>query len=184
MFILSFIITQANMKHRIFLLVIALIATFGSIFAEEKDNMYPTANRLFHIARSANKNLVCYDVNLTNGKLNTKEPLKVYWVNREEHPGQTEGLNYIQRKMAYGYKLLSSQGDSCICSLTAYPKRKLTIKQRNSEYICLININDQPAILQSLYVKASPRNPLHVEYVEIQGLSLSDNKFITERVTR
>ena len=71
------------------------------------DSTYPTAERLFHIARSLNKNLVCYDVNLENGKLNTKVPLNIYWVNREERVGETNELSYFQRKMAYGYKLVS-----------------------------------------------------------------------------
>lgn len=138
----------------------------------------------FHIARSVNKNLVCYDVNLRDGKLDTHDPLNVYWVNREKHPGETNGLSYIQRKMAYGYKLISASDNACVCSLTAYPSRQLTITKRDSRYVCYITINNQQAILQSLYVKASSKNPLSVEYVELQGISVATNQPVTERVRK
>lgn len=150
----------------------------------QEGNTYPTPERLFHIARSANKNLVCYDVNLIGGKLDAKKPINVYWVNREEHPGKTNGLSYIQRKMAYGYKLISSGEDRSVCSLTAYPDRQLTIAKGESGYVCYIQINNKKSILKSLYVKASPRNPLSVEYVELRGVSLDTKQVITERVKK
>ena len=173
------------MKQRFILTFLFLCIPLLGVYAnDQEENTYETEERLFHIARSANKNLVCYDVNLINGKLNAKEPLKVYWVNREEHPGETNGLNYIQRKLAYGYKLVSGNQESCICTLTAYPSRKLTITHRDNEYICLITINNQEAILKSLYVKASPKNPLSVEYVELRGVSLSTQEALAERVKK
>ena len=174
------------MKKKIFgSLLLLILPLFGFAFEETEGNTYKTADRLFHIARSANKNLVCYDVNIENGELQTKHPIKVYWVDREEHPGKTEGLSYIQRKLAYGYKLVSNEGNTCVCSLSAYPKRPLTIsKQEDGSYVCLITINDEQAVLQSLYVKAHPHNPLNVEYVELRGISLKTNEVITERVKR
>ena len=121
---------------------------------------------------------------MVNGKLDTAKPLKVYWVNREEHPGETNGLNFIQRKLAYGYKLVSGNDERCICSLTAYPDRKLTIVQKGTKCICTVIINNQPALLKSLYVKANPKNPLSVEYVELKGISLDTKEMITERVKK
>lgn len=149
-----------------------------------EENTYPTSERLFHIARSANKNLVCYDVNLENGKLNTKTPLNVYWVNREEQPGKTNGLSYFQRKMAYGYKLVAEGDNSSEITLSAYPAKKLTICQRDSKYVCLVTINNREAILESLYVKAKPSNPLSVEYVELQGIIPDTQERISERVSK
>ena len=84
--------------------LLLLAFSFGMKAAEPEDNLYLTPQRLFHISRSINKNLVCYDANLTNGKLDTEKPLNVYWVNREERTGEKEGLNFSQRKRAYGYK--------------------------------------------------------------------------------
>ncbi len=173
------------MKNKILCILFSLFCFFSEGYAkDEEGNTYKTPERLFYISRSANKNLVCYDINLKEGKMDSRKPLKVYWVNREEHPGKIGELSFIQRKLAYGYKLLSSQNDICICSLTAYPSRRLTIEQQGDKYICLITINNEPAILQSLYVKANPRNPLNVEYVKLTGLSLSTQREVTEIVKR
>ena len=158
---------------------------FMSLCADDlEDNTYETANRLFHIGKSANKNLVCYDANVVDGKLDVQKPLKVYWVNREERPGETNGLSFIQRKMAYGYKLVSGDQTRCICTLTAYPDRKLTIKKEGDKYICTVTINNKLAVLKSLFVKSSPKNPLSVEYVELRGISVETNEALTERVKK
>ncbi len=175
---------QKYFKQFILSLFMVCVPFFGLHAEDQEGNTYATAERLFYIARSANKNLVCYDANLVNGKLNTEKPLKVYWVNREERPGETNGLSYIQRKLAYGYKLVSNNQGQCICTLTAYPDRKLTITQKGSECICTVLINNQQAILKSLYVKASPKNPLSVEYVELRGVSVDTREPLTERVKK
>ena len=101
-------------KRWLLSIVIMLFPFVASFAADPEEGTYPTVGRLFHIARSVNKNLVCYDVNLRDGKLDTHDPLNVYWVNREKHPGETNGLSYIQRKMAYGYKLISASDNACM----------------------------------------------------------------------
>lgn len=167
--------------------IIALVFLFCivKVYATNpEENTYPTTERLFHIARSANRNLVCYDVNLENGRLNTKNPLHVYWVNREERPGATNGLNYFQRKMAYGYKLDSEGNDSSEIHLSAYPAKKLTICKKDAKYVCLTLIGNRRAILESLYVKARLSNPLSVEYVELQGTAIDDGAKVTERMKK
>ena len=147
------------MKTIYLILLLSLITVVHA--SNPDDSTYPTAERLFHIARSLNKNLVCYDVNLENGKLNTKSPLNIYWVNREERVGETNGLSYFQRKMAYGYKLVSEGDDTSEVTLTAYSGKKLTI-----------------------YVKGKPNNPLGVEYVELQGTAINTGVKVTERVKK
>ena len=171
---------------KIFILGLFLILLpFVGLSADNiKENTYRTANRLFHIARSANRNLVCYDVNMKLDQLNPKEPLRVYWVDREQHPGKTDQLNYIQKKLAYGYKLIETNGNECTISLTAYPSRRLTIKRYKNEYACFVMINNRLAILQSLYVKAHEHNPLNVLYVELRGITVDTQEQVTERVKR
>ena len=84
--------------------------------------------------------------------------------------------------MAYGYKVIESGQNVWKCSLTAYPKRELILTKYKKGYVCIVNINHQKAILESLYVKAHPKNPLKVEYVELRGTSLVSNLPVTERV--
>jgi len=138
--------------------------------------------RLFHIERSKNKNLVCYDVNLSNGVLDLKEPLDIYWVNQEESFGEIKGLSGIQKRLAYGYKIVSQSNNTCKVTLTAYSGRELTIRKEADKYICVITINNQPCILQKLYVKAKASNSLSVEYIELTGHSIHSGEKITEKV--
>ncbi len=152
----------------------------GCLWAQE--DTYPTTERLFHIERNKNRNLVCYDVNLIDGKLNTQKPLLVYWINREETPGMKKDLNMIQRTMAYGYKLVSSGDDSAEVTLMAYPGRTLTIRKVDGKYVCLIQIANQPAILHHLYVKAKDGNFLRVDYVELFGQEEVSRSSVSERV--
>lgn len=150
--------------------------------AEPEGNLYLTPERLFHISRSVNRNLVCYDVNLVDGKLDEDEPLNVYWVNREERMGEKNGLNFFQRKMAYGYKVVAKGKGSSTVTLTAYPARKIEICRQGAGYACRTTINGKPAILQYMYVKVNDRNPLKVNYVELHGQTLSSKEEVTERI--
>ena len=115
-----------------FLLTLSALALSPMRASEPEENLYLTPQRLFHIARSINKNLVCYDANLVGGKLDTQKPLNVYWVNREEHMGEKNGLSFIQRKMAYGYKVVAEGNNTSTVTLTAYNGRKLEICQQGT----------------------------------------------------
>ncbi len=169
-------------------ILIALLLFFfyvpGFLYAQDANNFYPTEERLFHIERSKNKNLVCYDVNLVDGKLDAKNPLNIYWVNREETPGETKPLNAMQKRLAYGYKVISRNEDSLEITLSAYSGKVLTVHKLGGKYVCTLDINNQQAILNSLYVKAKESNSLSVEYVELRGLNLDTKESISERVEK
>jgi len=149
-----------------------------------QDNSYPTENRLFHIERSKNRNLVCYDINLVDGKLANKDPLSIYWINREDNPGEKKGLTAIQKKLAYGYKLISQDETTCEVSLSAYSGRNITIEKLDNKYVCTIMINNEPAILTFLYVKAKESNSLSVEYVELHGTSIETKQPVSEQIRK
>ncbi len=157
-----------------------LICLSGLLYARE--DPYSTPGHLFHIERSKNKNLVCYDVNLTEGKLDTEKPLTVYWIVRDKEPGVRKELNAIQRQMAYGYKLVSAGDDTAEVNLKAYPERTLSIRKSGGNYICVITIAGQPAILRHLYVKAKEGSSLSVEYVELTGVTLDTHQPVSERI--
>lgn len=148
----------------------------------QDNNLYPTEYRLFHIERSLNRNLVCYDINLTDGVPDKKNPIYVYWRNREKEPGKKSDLTAIQRKYAYGYKLISSSADSFEITLKPYDAKTLTVKKQGQKYICVATINNHPAILQSLYVKSQESNSLKVEYIELRGIQIDTGAPLTEKV--
>jgi len=86
--------------------------------------------------------------------------------------------------MAYGYKVVSVAEHTCTITLTAYPERELTICREGDHFVCRVKIDNRQAILQSLYVKASPNNPLNVEYVELQGITTDTGVPVTEKVSK
>ena len=168
-----------SLKRSMITLVIFFCSS-GFLFAS--DNTYPTKNRLFHIERSKNKNIVCYDMNMDKtGKPDDKKPLSVYWINREEHPGQHGELSYIQEKLAYGYTVAGKQNGVIIIELNAVKNRKITLERNKQKYICRMEINRKPAELTMIYVKTKSPNSLQVEYVDIHGLDLSTGTSVTER---
>lgn len=169
-----------KVKYQPLLLILICLFLSAGVFSQE--NTYPTKERLFHIERSKNRNMVCYDVNLVDGKPDEKEPLNVYWINREESPGQKKGLTGIQKRMAYGYKQKSRDDNSCQITLQAYPDRVLTLHKLDGRYVCTLEINGKEAILNRLYVKAKENNSLKVEYVELFGTSLDTQSAVSERV--
>ena len=176
------------MSHKIASIALCFIHLFcGSPGYEEvsqpvKDDTYRTEKRLFHIERSKNKNIVCYDLNAdAAGKPDEKQPLSVYWINREEHEGKREDLNYIQQKMAYGYTVKGKRNGVIIIGLNAATDREITLERNEQKYFCRIDINRQSSVLTKLYIKTKTPNSLQVEYVEIEGTDLKTGAPVKER---
>jgi hypothetical protein len=147
------------------------------------DNTYRTENRLFHIERSKNRNIVCYDLNMdATGKPDEKQPLSVYWINREEHPGKQEGLSYIQQQLAYGYTVAEKRNGAIVIGINAAKDRLITVEHDERSYFCRIEINRRPAVLTKIYIKTKTPNSLQVEYVEIEGLDMMTGAPVKERI--
>ena len=148
----------------------------------DNDNTYRTHKRLFHIERSKNKNIVCYDLNAdATGKPDEKNPLSVYWINREAHPGRHGELSYIQQKLAYGYTVAGKQNGAIVIGLNAAKDRIITVEHNEQNYFCRIEINRKPSVLTKIYIKTKTPNSLQVEYVEIEGLDLMTGAPVKER---
>lgn len=171
------------LKSTIKLAILTLLLTTPSqLFADSDDNEH-SDYRLFHVERSKNKNIVCYDVNLSDAGLNTIEPIKVYWINREERVGARDGLSAIQKRLAFGYRIKSKNGASAQIAINACPNRAIRVeKDTDSSYRCFTQINHQDAVLSKIYVKTKESNSLSVEYVELSGISITSGKLISERI--
>ena len=139
------------------------------------------AGRLFHIERSKNKNIVCYDVQLKGTTLNIDKPLDNYWL-RNETDGSREDLSFIEKKMAYGYKVVSKGNNEANVKLTAYDKQSIRICQRNGKWVGLVKINGEECQLTKIYVQANPKNSLKVLYIELTGTSTANGKVVTQRI--
>ena len=130
--------------------------------------------RLFHISRSLNKNIVCYDARVSGGKIDAKNPIHVYWQNNEERPGEEDELNALQRRLAFGVKVKSVGNNEAYVTLVAYSKRSVHVCQRSGKWVALVDINGRECRLKEIYVKA--RGPMSVEYIELRGTATADGK--------
>lgn len=143
-----------------------------------------TQQRIFHIERSKNKNIVCYDANiLATRKLNQEDPIHAYWINQTDHPGERSDLSFVQKKLAYGYSYTKNADGSVEVSLVPLPARKLTVLVDNKGQVHgKILISGKPSYISKIYVQADPSNSLKVQYVDIYGIEIATGKLITERI--
>lgn len=126
-------------------------------------------NMLFHISKSANRNIICYEAELAGGGLNTKSPVHVFWHNNEDRPGAEDELNFIQKKFAYGYKTVKSGISEAEITLKAYEKRSIKVRKQGGKWCAFIAINGRESLLKEIYIKSKEGHSTTVEYVILKG---------------
>jgi len=165
----------------IVVVLVSVIFTFGSYpaFAVSPAK----ADRLFCIERSKNKNLVQYDIHLTEKReLPESNPVSVYWVLEN---GCREELTPIQR-FAYG---IASQvklaKDKLKVGLVALKSRDVIVQKLNGSFKALVSINGTQSILEKVYIKAEEKSVgfPKVLYVDLIGKSIQTNLPVRERIT-
>lgn len=165
---------MTNVKTRLYTLFLTLFLAFIATAANA------AGTRLFKVARSLNHNIVCYDVQLAGNGLNTKAPISVYWINNEKQPGTKKELNAIERRMAYGYKVVSAQATQAQVTLAAYSKRPITVCKQDGKWVALVNINGKECVLTEIYVKT--KSAVSVEYLELRGTQVQDGSAQKEKL--
>lgn len=154
-----------------------LLATFAVLLPSECK-----AQRLFHISRSINKNWVCYDVNQKGNKLDMDNPIHVYWHNNSDNPGHENELSFFQRKMAYGYKIISKGKNEVTVRLTAYKDRNMKVCMHKGKWIAVATINGKTCRLKEVQVKTKEGNSLKVLYIRLLGTCLTDGSHQMEQI--
>lgn len=155
--------------------IIAFLCVAAMAFAATPEG------HLFRFERSKNSNYICYDVNLNNNMLNTKEPISVYWIRAEEGGGKRE-LSFVERKMAFGYKIVKRGKDEVTVRLTAYDKLDIKVCRRSGKWVALCTMNGKNIQINKMYAQLQSPNSLHVEYVDIYGINLATGESIRERI--
>jgi len=159
----------------------------GSLTTREKYNypMPPTNNRsLFFIQRSSNANTIVYEGNiLSNGEYDPEKPVDVFWIRYDEE-GQRKGLNFIQRKLAYGVVSEPSEdGKNYVVNLVSYKKRNIyVVKNQQGKVQAHMEINGKLAKFNSVFVEIE-RNFFipDVSFIEIFGEDLETGEAVYER---
>lgn len=156
---------------RSLLLLLLWITTLGT---------HAAGDRLFRIDRSLNKNIVVYDVQLKGGGLDTKNPINVYWLRNQTQEGLVKELSMIERKLAFGYKVVSASPTEATVTLTACSKRKIKVTKRSGKWVATVTINGKECILDHIYVKS--KGSMAVEYIELHGKTLNGGVLQKERM--
>lgn len=139
--------------------------------------------RLFHIDRSRNKNIVCYDANLDGDKLNAKKPVVVYW-ERLAEDGRRESLSFFEKQFAFGCHTIKADETEAIVKLSAYKKREVRVYKHKNKWIATTTINGKECQLTRIQVKSIPPKDIKVEYMELCGRTLKGNKEEVERIVK
>ena len=160
---------------RLFLAVLLLLAPCTLTFAIDIPKEH-----VFVFERSTNANYVCYDINLKDGAFCQKEPLKAYWVLGGGK--RIEGLTFLDRKMAFGIKVISSTKDEASVHMTAYKDLSIRICKRKGKWVGIIKVNGHEIVLQKMFAQMKPHFSVKCEYIEIIGTDAETGEKRCERL--
>ena len=161
------------------LLAVILSLLPQPIFAASAAN----AGHLFFIERNKNKNLVQYDIRLTeNRDLTDLRPVDAYWILEN---GRREELNSVERKYAYGIiRQEKLDKDKFKVILAAFKGWEIIVEKINDSFKAVISINGRESILQKIYIKSEETRAgfPKVLYVELFGSIKGTGLPIKERI--
>ncbi len=168
------------MRSLALVLLLAILSLFPqSIFAASGDK----ASHLFFIERSKNKNLVQYDVRLTqNRDLPDSKPVNAYWILEN---GGHEELNSMEKKYAYGVvRQEKVDKDKLKVILAAFKGWEIIVERINDTFKAVVSINGIESILQKIYIKSEETKAgfPRVLYVELSGRTKEADLPIKERI--
>lgn len=160
------------MKRLLIILSFLYFCIFASFAATPE-------GRLFQFERSTNKNYICYDVNLKNGKLDLKEPVHAYWI-RAEEGGEKKELSYLQFTFAFGYKVDNKKDNEVTIHLSPYKNLPIRILKRGGKWIALVTMEGQEMIVSRFFAQMKGES-LTCLYVDVTGTT-SNGKTVTKRI--
>lgn len=127
---------------------------------------------LFFIQRNHNYNTVVYEINTNaQGNVFLDEPMKVYWIKYNDRQEVCE-LNYIQNKLAYGYKSRVINDELIEFKMVCYDKTFFISKIEN-EYKIITKINGLYSCLDNVFVYAEEFGVFpDVKFIDLYGTKL------------
>jgi hypothetical protein len=138
---------------------------------------------LFFIENNQSKKYVQYDVHpVEEGNPPNEPPVVAYWILQN---GETKELSAIQGMLAYGIESQKRLGDGLSeIVLTAFKKRKITIRKTYHGYKAFAKIDGRECILERIYIEPEEGviGPPKVIFVDIFGRDTQTNLPTTERL--
>lgn len=163
----------------IFVSILALVLSTGPVGADGS-----SAQPLFKIERSKNANIVQYDARIDeDGLLNPAEPVVAYWIRHAEQ-GQVKELSWTQKTFAYGFGFdLSDDRTTAELKLKIDLGRRLIVRQVQGQFRAVIDIDNQPAVLETVFVESSGKGlSTKVHFIDLNGRTLNGNASVRERI--
>ncbi len=138
---------------------------------------------LFFIQRNYNTDTIIYQLNFDrNGLINLNEPIKVFWL-KYGGGGVFVDLNYMQKKLAYGYSFDVITNELISFEFVSYPKRFFLAKQNDGTYRVCTQINDQKSFFTHAYIYAEENGIFpDVKFIELYGNSLDGMNKVYEKL--
>ena len=157
-----------------------LCTILGTLFCLASQAITIPRDHVFVFERNTNTNYVCYDINLKNGVLQQKEPLNAYWVLGKET--RIESLTFLDKKMAFGVKVVSSTQEEAIVHLSAYKDLKIRICKHKGKWVGIVKLNGKEIIVQKMFAQMKQPIGVKCEYVDILGTDLKTGEKRNERI--
>jgi hypothetical protein len=168
------------MRSRAIVLLLVILSLFPqSIFAVSGEKV----SHLFFIERSKNKNLVQYDIRLTeNSHLPDLRPVNVYWILEN---GRHEELNPIEKEFAYGIVRQEKLDENKFKVILAGLKGlEIIVERMNDSFKATVSINGRESILEKIYIKSEDKSTglPKILYIDLFGRTKGTGLPIEERI--
>jgi len=170
-----------SMRSFLITLLLVILSLFPkSIFAVSGDKV----SHLFFIERSKNKNLVQYDIRLTeSSNLRDIKPVNAYWILEN---GRREELSRIEKMYAYGIihqeKLDQNKFKVILAGLQGL---EIVVERMNDSFKAMVSINGRESILERIYIKSEEKRTglPKVLYIDLFGRTREMGLPVKERIT-
>jgi hypothetical protein len=164
-----------------FMLLPAVAQEIQSSDSVDQDEIM--SQRLFHIERNKNANIVVYYAQLqSDGSFYKEEPVVAYWLMLAED-GRRQTLNKFEKKMAYGFEVAGASRDSVLLKLKADIGREIIVRVAEDSCLAIIPITNKHAYLNRIYIMAIEKPPRpKVQYMEIFGTDIQTGEDLYEKI--
>jgi hypothetical protein len=138
---------------------------------------------LFVIERNVNGNVVHYDAQLKDGKLDPQQPVVAYWVMSRD--GHHQELNFLEKLKAYGFSIVpDKQPEVFRMTLVSDKQKEIRVIHLGSEVRAEAQIGHCSAYLQKIFIESKKSWMINMpEYAEMIGNDIQTGAECRERVT-
>ena len=166
-------------------LCVLLFFSGGTLAAQDTLPVPQEPNQLFYLQRDPDANTVIYQLNTVDGTVDPDKPVNVYWI-RYAEGGTRQGLNFLQRTMAYGISHKALGHGAYELQLTAYKDHPLRLAycEKSRTYKVYTTIDKREAVLERIFVRIDGGSVLspNIKYFELTGRDATTQALVSERI--